>query len=522
MTTSRHSPVSGSSPRRRSLLVGGASTAALVTLGHTGTAAAGQPTRPAAEPAADIDFDLDNGNFIRDLITTNAGGALPAENGIGPMDASVYIWITHLFQMSWFDALAPYHPTAVGVYSRIGRRPSSESATNRNKNIAALHAGYQVAKAVYEERALVMRQAMTLIGLDPDDESKDPTTPVGIGNIAGKAIVKARLRDGMNHLGDEGRTYNGQPYDDYTGYKPVNTAYKLVNPSRWQPAMGPHARRVGGGRGDKGIFIIQRFVTPYFGLVKAHTYRDPSQFKLAPPNHLDHTNPSRYKRSVDEILKASAALTDEQKVKAEFFDNKWVGITLAPRAAALSHDLDLDGWCHLFMVTSLARFDDLIAAWHQKRKYEAPRPYSAVRHVYGNSKVTAWGGPGKGTVNDIPADEWASFIPVGDHPDYPSGSTTLCAAEAQAARRFLGDDVLDWTYPVAAGSTLTEPGLVPAKDIELHYATWADFEKDCAMSRVWAGVHFKTTVERSLEWGAQFGDRAHEFVQRHINGDVQN
>jgi hypothetical protein len=39
---------------------------------------------------------------------------------------------------------------------------------------------------------------------------------------------------------------------------------------------------------------------------------------------------------------------------------------------------------------------------------------------------------------------------------------------------------------------------------------------------VWAGVHFLTTVERSLDWGAQFGDRAHEFVQRHINGDVQD
>src|SRR6266536_2218327 len=219
---------------------------------------------PRRESAANIviDFDFDNGNFIRDLITTNVGGALPVESAIGPMDASIYIWITHLFQMSWFDALAPYHPTAVGVHSRIPRRPSSESATNRNKN------------------------------------------------IAGKAIVRARAHDGMNALGDEGRKYNGQPYDDYTGYRPVNTAYELVNPSRWQPAMGPHRRRVGGGlpgtvaarAGDKGIFIVQRFVTPQLGLVKAYTYQDPGQFEIDPPDHIDHTNPSRYKRRGDARL----------------------------------------------------------------------------------------------------------------------------------------------------------------------------------------------------------------------------
>lgn len=477
-----------------------------------------------------IEYDFDNGNFIRDLITTNVGGALPVESAVGPMDASIYIWITHLFQMSWFDALAPYHPTAIGVHSRIPRRPASESATNRNKNIAGMYAGYQVLKGVFQERVPVARLGMIALGLDPDDESEDPATAAGIGNIAGKAIVKARAHDGMNALGDEAGPYNGQPYDDYTGYQPVNTAYELGNPSRWQPAMGPHRRRVGGGMpgtaaaraGDKGIFIVQRFVTPQLGRVKPYTYTDPDEFEIARPDHVDHTNPSRYKQSVDEILDASAALTDEQKVMVEFFDNKLAGITLAPRAAAMSHDLDLDGWCHLFMTTSLARFDDLIACWYQKNVYDSVRPFSAVRHVYGDTPVTAWGGPFKGTVDDIAASQWRSYPPVADHPEYPSGSTTLCAAEAQAARRFLGDDVLEWTHVFAAGESLTEPGFAPANDVELRWPTWTEFLYDCGHSRVWAGVHFLTTIERSAVWGAQFGDRAYEFVQRHINGDVED
>ncbi|MFI0481010.1 DUF6851 domain-containing protein [Actinomadura sp. 9N215] len=508
MTTSDHSP---------------ASTAAQETGDDPDTAAADKPAPQPAEPAApQIAYDFDNGNFIRDLITTNADGQFPAEDSIGPTDAPIYIWISHLFMMSWFDALAPYHPTAVGVCSRIARRPASESATNRNKNIAGLYASLRVLQSVYKERSVVMGQALGLFGLDPDDESEDPTTPIGIGNIAGKAIVKARVRDGMNHLGDMGRTFNREPFEDYTGYEPVNTPRKLVNPSRWQPAVHRHRRRLGDGPGDRGIFVAQQFITPQVRLVKPFTYSDPGEFELAPPDHTDHTDADRYKKSVDEILAASAGLTDEQKVKAEFFDHTGAAITLAPRAAALAHDLDLDGWAQLFMVTSLARFDDMIAAWHQIHRYDAVRPFSAVRHVYGGSKVTAWGGAGLGTVDDIPAEEWSGYLPPGDHPEYPAGFATICAAQAQAARRFLGDDVLDWTFPYAGGSTLTEPGLVPAKDLELHYATWTDYERDYAHSRVWAGVHFRETVERSLPFGAQFGDRAHEFVQRHIKGDVED
>ena len=145
MTTFRRFPASEFSPRRRSLLLGGlgsASAAALAVLGHSGPAAAGQPTRSATELAADFDFDT--GNFIRELI----GPFHPARDVFAPMDVTLLHRFVHWSVTSWFDATAPYHPTAVGVYSRLGRRPASEAATNRNKTIAALHANYQVVKGV--------------------------------------------------------------------------------------------------------------------------------------------------------------------------------------------------------------------------------------------------------------------------------------------------------------------------------------------------------------------------------------
>ncbi|MHA4819486.1 vanadium-dependent haloperoxidase [Streptomyces aculeolatus] len=517
------SPVSGLLTRRRSFLlggVGGAATAALGALGHSGTAA-GQSSGSAAESVAD--FDMDTGNFIREVISRFQTSHPLYEDIVGPMDVTISQRYIHLSMISWFDAVAPYHPTAVGVYSRLGRRPSGESATNRNKNIAALHANYHVTKGVEPAWEPLFRELMTAVGLDPDDESEDRTSPVGIGNLAGKAVIAATERDGMNQLGDEGRKYHPQPYADYTGYRPVNTAYDLTDPSRWQPRLGTHQRRLASpGRGDKGIFTVQQFVTPQMRLTRAHTFDDPGRFRLPPPTHIDHTRPGAYRRSVDEILEASATLTDERKVTAEFFDNKLLGVGLAGQVAAETRDLDLDGWIHLLAAISVAIYDALIAAWHYKAKYDAPRPFSAVPYVYGDGRVSAWGGPGMGTVDDMPANEWAAYLSVGDHPEYPSGSTTICAAQAQAARRYFDDDTLDWRQPIPAGSSVVEPGITPAEDVEFHWPTWTDYNRDCGISRLWGGVHFRKTTERSIVFGEQFGDLAHAYVQRHINGDVED
>ncbi|GFJ87329.1 hypothetical protein Prum_009710 [Phytohabitans rumicis] len=505
--------------RRRSLLlagVGGA--AALATLGNAAAAAA------APEPPV---FDFDTGNFIDFFSPTDENAGVSRSASIfAPMDVTIFIWINHLTVLAWFDAVAPYHPTAVGVHTRFARRPATESATNRNLNIAVIHASYQVVKGVVPEQTAVIRQMLTTLGLNPDDESVDPTTPVGIGNLAGKGVIAARARDGMNLLGDDGRRYNPRPFADYTGYQPVNTAYELTNPSRWQPQLTPHRRRLGAGTADKGVFTVQHFVTPQMGLVKPNAFDSPSRFRLAAPDHTDHRRRADYKRSVDEMLAASAGLTDAQKVNAEFFDNKLLGIGQALAVACRNHDrqqqLGVQGWAHVFFVDSTAVFDALVGVWHQKAKYDAVRPASAIRHVYGHRSVTAWGGPGKGTVHDMPADEWASYLNVGDHPEYPSGSTTLCSASAQSLRRFFGDDVLDWRFRIPAGWTLVEPGITPANAMELYWPTWTAYVKDCGMSRVWGGVHFRKTIERSIEFGGQFGDLAYEYVRRYIDGDVKD
>ncbi|WP_405716393.1 hypothetical protein OG264_39410 (plasmid) [Streptomyces xanthophaeus] len=525
MTTSGHTSVSGSSLGRRSLLVGSASAMALSTLAFSRTAGAATNDEPLK-----IDFDLDKDNYIKWAQPTDsqAGGEARLKF-IGPMDVTVFLWTSRAAMLAVFDALAPYHETAVGIFSQIPRRPSSESATNRNMNIATIYAQLGIWKRLMPHDTAGVRQLMAAFGLNPDDLSEDLSSPIGIGNVAARNAWDALKNDGMNVLGYEGgRKYNPQPWADYTGYQPVNTPFKVTNPSRWQPELIPHnGRRLGApGHGDMGIFVSQHFITPQAGRTKPLTFKSPAQFPLAPPTHSDHTNARVFKRSADEIIEASANLNDERKALAEIMENKLWGIGYSSIVIARKYDqnneMGVHGWAHWILQHLLATFEPLIAAWHQKAKYDSCRPVTAIRHVYGKSKITAWGGPGKGTVDDIRANEWRSYLNVGDHPEYPSGSTTLCSATSQAARRFFDSDDLDWTIDYAAGSTLVEAGQTPAKDLSITFATWTDFTRTCGNSRVWGGVHFQKTVDRSIEWGAQFGDLAHDFVQRQVKGGAKN
>ena len=457
-------------------------------------------------------YDLDNGNAAIEVVIP---AVLPvAFSDVSPTggDATLILRTTTLITNAWFDATAPYHPTAVGVYSRLGRRPAGESATNRNLNIALMHASYQVLNSLLPRHRQAWRDMLTGAGLDPDDTGTDLTTPVGIGNVAGQAVAQGRLHDGMNQLGDEGgRNYNPMPYMDYTGYAPVNTAYDLKDPSHWQPDLQ---------RQGVGLYKIQQFVTPQYALTEPYSYRNPKRYHVPPPKASDHHHRALYRQQADAVLQASAELDDQRKMMAELFDNKILGLGFSAVYAALSQGLSLREFIELDFLTNMASYDAGVVVWQEKRNYDAVRPFSAIRYLYGNDPVTAWGGPGMGTVNDLPASEWKSYLEEADHPEYPSASTCFCMAHSQAARLYLGSDNLNWTVSQPAGSSRVEPGITPATDIELVFPTWTEFAADCGQSRVWAGVHFPAAIEASEQLCGVFGDTAYDYLATLLDGSA--
>ncbi|PJE95970.1 hypothetical protein CUT44_19380 [Streptomyces carminius] len=482
----------------------------------TATALTGTLTSAVtASPQQAAGFDLDNGNAVTGVIYMKLNTVSRANNtGSSPVNRDATI----LLEVPWFDAIAPYHPTAVGIFSDLGRRPRSEHTT-RNKNIAVMYSAFTSLNVLYPEHESAWREMMQTAGLDPDDTGEDPTTPSGIGILAAKNALAARKNDGSNRDGTEGgRRYNRQPYADYTGYKPVNSADKLRDPSRWQPNTFER----------NGVFTVQKFAAPHFGRVKPFTYDSPAQFRVSPPWKSNHHNRRAYRQQADEVLKASAGLDDRRKTAAELFNNNFDTFGLVGTVPVIvGGGYDTEKTIHFTVVRDIGFYDLAIATWHFKRKYDSVRPFSAIRHLYGKKKVTAWGGPGEGTVGDITGNEWRAYldawpadhpIKAPDHPEYPSAEAAECLAFAQLTRRFTGTDELRISYSAPKGSSLVEPGVTPARDMTLSWNNLTDFAGECGESRIWGGENFRSSVEAASQYAPRISDLAYEFVQRKVNG----
>ena len=107
---------------------------------------------------------------------------------------------------------------------------------------------------------------------------------LGIGNIAGKNAAQQAKDDNMNILGNKGKNHEDlfHPYYDYTGYAPINMATRIIDPTRWQPAILK--------RGDDhyGAFVSQQFITPQLREIPPFTFKkDLNKIFLKPPGRSD-------------------------------------------------------------------------------------------------------------------------------------------------------------------------------------------------------------------------------------------
>ena len=253
------------------------------------------------------DIFLDLGIYVADILA----------EAFDPNNADITItirWST-MFSHAWFDANAPFTDQSIGLTTRVPRRPKAEH-TIKNKNTAIIYAWYRVLLGLLSEEDYSERvvQLMQDVGLNPNDNQENDLTPIGIGNKVGNAVIAQSNIDGMNQLGDANgsRKYHKLPYGNTNNYKPVNTAYELKDPSRWQPALESNG---------KGRYFQQTFVTPQFATLKPFTYDNINNYTVMPHGRLQ-VNSATYKATTDETLAYSGALTEEMKMKAEFFKDK--------------------------------------------------------------------------------------------------------------------------------------------------------------------------------------------------------
>ncbi len=104
--------------------------------------------------------------------------------------------IIAVVQVCGYDALSAYD--AVALSTQLGgslRRPPEEW-TEENKAKAFSYGAYRALLDFFPkfEQETRLRNFMSRLGYDPDDNSTDPTTPAGIGNVAAAAVLESAVR----------------------------------------------------------------------------------------------------------------------------------------------------------------------------------------------------------------------------------------------------------------------------------------------------------------------------------------
>ncbi len=324
-------------------------------------------------------------------------------------------------------------------------------------------------------------------------------------------MTEFRHGDGSNQLGD----LHPGAYSDYTGYQPVNTPDHINDPNRWQPL------RFSDGQGG---FAVPGYIGPHWGLVTPFALASGDQFRPPPPAPFGSRE---YARQARQILRYRAALTDTQKVIAEYWADG-PNSELPPGHWCLfaqfvsrrdHHDLDRD--VKLFFLVSNAVMDAGIAAWDCKRAYDYVRPVTAVHVLFAGTPVRAWAGPYRGT-RRIDGSTWLPYQPLTfitpPFPEYASGHSTFSAAAAEVLRRFTGSDRFHGEVIFPRGSSRVEPGLTPTRDITLRWSTFSAAADEAGLSRRYGGIHFEQGDLEGRELGRLVGTAVWEKGLTYFNG----
>ncbi|MGD1806522.1 DUF6851 domain-containing protein [Dapis sp. BLCC M126] len=470
---------------------------------------------------------------------------------VGPTVASRAYSMVHT---AIYDAWAAYDPLAVGT--QLGddlQRPESEN-TEANKAEAMSFSAYRVLTDLFPDQVEIFNGVMANLSLDPNNTTTDPTTPAGIGNVSGQALLAFRHNDGSNQLGNNPNG-DGTPYSDISGYQPQNPAGDPTNIELWTPENVPI---------DDPNAPVQNFLTPQWGNVTPFGLESGDELQPVAPEpfllvdgevDLDAGTITLVDQSVvpiskdiigtiinpefiaqtEEVVNFSANLTDEQKLIAEFWEDG--GGTSFPPGTWMSfgqfvsardeHTLDQD--VELFFNLGNAVFDAGVATWEAKVNYDYARPVRTVRELgeqgligefneeLGGYAIEAWAGPGEGT-QTILATDFLTYQTPGSDPsppfaEYVSGHSTFSAAGAEILQRFTGDDEFGASVTFAPGESRFEPGVTPTETVTLEWDTFSEASDEAGFSRLYGGIHFEDGDVNGRSLGRQVAGEVWEEAQ---------
>jgi hypothetical protein len=415
-----------------------------------------------------------------------------------------------MLHTAMYDAWSVYHPNAISTTTALYIKAKPGQCNKDNTRMAFSFAAYRVLTELFwlalrPENKHMFRDWMCDCGYNPDDTTLDINTPQGIGNLAARLAIEYRNGDGAN----QHATLHAPVWSDYTGYSPVNTPDVMHDVSYWQPLKTVTASQ----------HSVQSFLAPHWGLVQPFSL--PYNWKYRPEPPFRKHQPE-FKQQAKEALDLSAALTDEQKIIAEYWADgtgtytppgHWCEIT---QFVARTNGYRNSQCIKLFFAVANALHNAAVACWECKRYYNSARPITVIRELYKGLEVHAWAAPYKGT-QTIKGEQWLSYIPTPPFPEHVSGHSTFSRAAAIVLQKFTGSDAFGGCITKPRGSSVIEPGVTPCKDVVLDWPTFTAAAEQAGASRLYGGIHFTRANKEGQQLGLAVGISAWEKALFYFN-----
>jgi hypothetical protein len=291
----------------------------------------------------------------------------------------------------------------------------------------------------------------------PDGLSK--ADGVAIGRAAAQAIVTLRSTDHAT---------------DFVSYTPG------TQPGNWRPTPNPVPFD------PPAPADLLPAALPGWGNVTPFVLRRSTLFEPAGPPRLSGPTYARDYNEVKSIgVKNSTTRTADQTSIARFwYEPSPFGWSRVARQVAEDRGLDSLDTARLLALVNVAMADGYIGGYEAKYEFNFWRPVTAIRagDTDGNDRTVA-----------DPA--WSSFLNTPNIPDYTSTHSVAGGAAADVLRRFFHTDHVPFT--VTSGPPFG--GLIRS------FTSFSDAALENGLSRIYAGIHFRTAVEDGIQQGKQIG-----------------
>jgi hypothetical protein len=232
---------------------------------------------------------------------------------------------------------------------------------------------------------------------------------------------------------------------------------------------------------------------PHWDKIRSITLESASQFSPPPPTKYDMTKGSQFHMELMEVYDAVNNRNDTTEAIAKFWDcnpiilrheghityaekkltpgGHWMNIC---RMAAINENFDFISTAHANATMCIGMFDAFISCWEGKYTTNYIRPVTVIQN------------------NIDPS--WTPILITPNFPEYTSGHSVISRSVATIL-----------TYNFGENYAFTDSTEVPYGMPPRSFSSFIDASDEAAVSRFYAGIHYKPAIYDGVNQGTQVG-----------------